>query len=179
MGFQTFKKRILVDQRELEVLVACGYADGLVQDLLHRAKFQGELAIVDTLADLLVAKFGGVLATKNCILTYVPPDPNRWLERNYHLPQMLAKKLSVKLGLACNPLFSKTKHTQSQVEIDREARLTSLEGVFELVGEIEQPVDKLWIIDDITTTGATLKEAYRALREHYPEVKPRGLVVAG
>jgi ComF family protein len=179
-GYFSFNKKVVCDLEILEVWVAASYQEELLQDLLHRAKFRGELLIVDDLVKLVLAKYSKRLQSlPGLVVTHIPPDPRRWLERGYHLPELLASKIAREAGLVHLNLVKKTKHTKSQVELAKKDREKSLEGCFTAKSGVVQPVDNLLIIDDITTTGATFRESVRALRRRFPKTRVLGLVVAG
>ncbi len=179
--FQPTTKEFTETENKFQVLTCANYDDELVRDLLHRAKFDGELAIAEDLAELIWINFkkSNNDFSVSSLITSVPVDLKRWQQRNYHLPQLLARKLSKKSRIRYTELFKKTKHTESQVNLPKEDREKVLEGLFEIKDESLQAVDKLFIVDDIVTTGATLRESVRAVRAVAPKTRVFGLVVAG
>jgi predicted amidophosphoribosyltransferase len=178
-GLNPLQKTVDVSGGFIQVFAAASYSSELVQDLLHRAKFGGELAIVSALTGLILEKYGRAVDKGSSLaLTFVPADPKRWQQRNYHIPQLLAASLARELQLPYLNILKKTKHTKSQVELDREDRHAALFGCFEVQEGFVQTVDNLWIVDDIITTGATLQESYRAIQQKNPKTRVSALVVA-
>lgn len=180
VNYKPFSRLVQAHGGEVEVLVAAPYEDALIQNLLHRAKFYGEVIILEDLVRLLASKYADYLGELSSLaIAHTPSDPRRWRERGYHVPKLLAAKLSRLLGCQHIDLFQKTKHTKSQTELGKEDRLVALGGVFVVDQVCAYPVDNLLIVDDIITTGATFAESVRAVREKMPKTRVLGLAVAG
>ena len=175
-------KQILVTNEALtlEVLVALDYDLDWVRELIHRAKFAGEFAIAEELAEVLWSKWLVFNSNYNPdLVTYVPWDPVRLVQRGYHLPQKIAQVLAKRLGLECVSVFIKKQSTISQVELTAASRKTALKNMF-LIDQNFTRTNKRWLlVDDVVTTGATLLECKRALAEKKLDVEILGLVVAG
>lgn len=130
----------------------------LLKNFVHRAKFDGEFSIAQEFADLII------LQTKNLekphLITFVPPDPKRFSQRGYHLPQKIAQSLSKKLSIPFEEICTKIKHTATQVGLNKQARIENLKQVFE-AKKTDQKI--IWLIDDVVTTGTTLSEVEKAI----------------
>jgi competence protein ComFC len=74
----------------------------------------------------------------------------------------LAKTISENLGLKIFLGLEKIKETEDQVGLSFEERLTNLKNAFQVK---EKPPNKIILIDDIKTTGATLKECAQILKK--------------
>jgi predicted amidophosphoribosyltransferase len=87
---ERFLRKMLVTNETLvqEVWVALDYNLHWVRELIHRAKFEGEFAIAEDLAEVLYLNWQ---AENNGyqpdLVTYVPWDPVRFVQRGYHLPE--------------------------------------------------------------------------------------------
>ncbi len=104
---------------------------------------------------------------EDILVVPVPLTKQRLNERGFNHTQMLAE--AVLKNLPGNFVFSgdivqKTRHTPKQSSIEnREERFTNLIGVFEIVDAEKIRGKNVLIIDDVTTTGATLLETKRVL----------------
>ncbi len=100
------------------------------------------------------------------IIIPIPLSRKRLRQRGYNQSELLGKFLSDKLSIRIeNNVLYKIKETISQVEIkDRNKRLKNLEGAFEVKNAEIIKNKNVILIDDITTTGATLNEARRILK---------------
>lgn len=100
--------------------------------------------------------------TDDWIITYVPMHKTKQQLRTFNQSQLIAEKLSILLELPCFSLLIKNKRTPSQMTLKREERLKNLKGAFESFGCEGK---KVLLIDDVFTTGTTLKECRVALRQ--------------
>jgi len=104
------------------------------------------------------------------ILIPIPLSRKRYKERGYNQAELICKQL-VKLDegnnfkLARN-LLIKNKETVQQARIkNRQERLKNLVGSFSVKNPQVIKNQNIILIDDVTTTGATLKEARSVLRK--------------
>jgi ComF family protein len=114
------------------------------------------------------------------ILIPVPLSSKRYRERGYNQAELICKELikidsdihlrhGVNMQLEKNILI-KPKDTEHQARIkDRSVRLKNLAGTFAIknIGENTNSIKgkNIILIDDITTTGATLNEARKILKQ--------------
>lgn len=94
-------------------------------------------------------------------LVPVPLTKKKFLERGFNQSEIFAKAISQETGQKIFSGLLKIKDTQDQVNLSYTERLKNLKGVFILK---EQPPSRLILIDDIKTTGTTLKECARVLK---------------
>lgn len=66
-------------------------------------------------------------------------------------------------------VLRKTKETKPQTNLGKSERKRNVQNCFRLKPECSIEAENLIIIDDVTTTGATIAEAKRALTAGYPE----------
>ena len=106
----------------------------------------------------------------NAILVPIPLSPKRYRERGFNQAELICKKLieidqDENFRLEENVLI-KIKNTEHQVRIqDRRARLKNLIGSFAVKNEALVKNKNIILIDDVTTTGATLNEARKTLKQ--------------
>jgi predicted amidophosphoribosyltransferase len=95
------------------------------------------------------------------VITYIPPDRVRQLERARHPAQALAHELAARWGLACEPLLERTRVTERQASLPLARRGGNVQNVFAPVGVIPA---RVVLIDDVYTSGSTASAATSALR---------------
>jgi competence protein ComFC len=113
----------------------------------------------------------------NIILIPIPLSKKRYRERGFNQAQLICEEINrinntrknIDLKLEKNILI-KPKDTEHQARIkDRNVRLKNLAGSFEIKNEKENVEflkgKNIILIDDITTTGATLAEARKILKQ--------------
>jgi ComF family protein len=128
-------------------------ADALVQAL----KFRGELALSSLLGKLLADRIAP--ATVDRVIA-VPLSPARLRERGYNQSVEIARHVApAKLDLAA---CVRTRDAPAQMGLPFDERRRNVRGAFEctrmLVGE------RVAVLDDVMTTGATLDEFARTLK---------------
>ncbi|GMQ95252.1 MAG: ComF family protein [Patescibacteria group bacterium] len=102
------------------------------------------------------------------ILIPIPLSKKRAKARGFNQSEIIAREMSFidncsSFTLATNVLY-KTKDTPSQVSIkNREKRLRNLKGCFFVKAPLRVKNRSIILIDDITTTGATISEARETL----------------
>ena len=196
-GYTPFIKNLATEDIEFFAWVGSEYSKD-IKTMINRAKLLGEYNQISPLIDNLILQIASGIECQNdrsqalinlsaiwpdCI-TYIPPDPERYRIRGFHLPIIIAKKLSKLLKIQVKQLTYKITTTQSQSELNRENRELNIQDKFlsiatnysTLLG-ITNPI--IWLIDDITTTGSTLTEVARTIKKQLPNCLIYGIVLSG
>ena len=149
----------------------------LTRDLFAAFKFHGDLPAGRLLANLLSLRVAPLLATALAmetaglrggggteapLLVPVPVHKKRLQERGFNQSLLLAGPLAKALGLPLSPqLLWRTRLDPPQSSLDRKARLLGPKGAFGAHDLVRGR--RVVLLDDIMTTGATLREATRTL----------------
>ncbi|MBI3632525.1 MAG: ComF family protein [Candidatus Vogelbacteria bacterium] len=111
------------------------------------------------------------------VIVPVPLSKERLKERGFNQAEIIAREIVIydygKSFVPENSVLTKTKHTTSQVETKNKTdRMRNLRGAFSL-NHPELIKDKIVILlDDVTTTGATMEECTKVLKR----AKPRKII---
>lgn len=145
------------------------YVYGHPLDLLvGKLKFGRSLAAGRVLAELWIDAIAGDAPARPELLVPVPLHAARLRERGYNQVLELARPLSaaLRIPLAAD-LLVRTRATAAQAELDAGARRRNLRGAFASVAATlpggALPAHVV-VLDDVMTTGATLRECARVLR---------------
>src|SRR5262249_21777320 len=93
----------------------------------------------------------------------IPLHPQRLRERGYNQALELARPLAREFGIDLRPdALVRQRATQAQSELDAAQRRRNLRGAFAVAPGVEVPAH-VALIDDVMTTGTTLREAARTL----------------
>lgn len=176
----------LLPLTQQRVLAATSYQDEIIKKAVWLFKYRGVKTLAEPLADLLFRLLADTdfyskmkRTPSSFVIIPIPLSRKKIRKRGYNQSELLGNFLSDKLSVRiCPNVLYKIKETPSQVEIkDREKRLKNVQGSF-AVKNPELIKDKtIILVDDITTTGATLKEATWVLKQAGAK-KVIGVVVA-
>ena len=129
--------------------------------LAPRFKFHRDLAAGRLLAELMAD--GLVAAPRPEALVPVPLHRRRLRRRGYDQALELARPLARTLGIPLHAdLLSRQRATAPQSELDAAARQRNLRNAFAVPPNRAMP-QHVALVDDVMTTGATLRAAARAL----------------
>jgi ComF family protein len=98
-------------------------------------------------------------------LVPVPLHPARHRERGYNQSELLTREVSRLTGISWSDALRRVKNTSSQVSLrDDKARARNMEDAFRAQSDADIKGMKVVLVDDVSTTGATLGSAAQALR---------------
>src|SRR5712692_6110808 len=95
----------------------------------------------------------------------VPVDPARQRERGFNQAAVLAEWLGSHLALPLRPALQRIHYTTTQTAFDRSERMQNLRGAFRLRKKADVRNLRVLLVDDVLTTGSTLSECARVLKE--------------
>ncbi len=135
---------------------------GSLSRVIVRAKEELRAPAVRVLAAGLLQKIraagpeGGAL---------VPAPSSRRRPGGWHLARALVEHLGAELGWPQGPRLRRRAKRPSQASLGGRARRRNLSGTFAARRRFGAGVpERVWVVDDVATTGATLRECGRALR---------------
>ena len=101
----------------------------------------------------------------------VPISKKRKKERGYNQSLLIAKELVKQVNKEkktlslCVDALEKIKNIVPQSTLDKENRLQNVQGVYQLKNKEQLIRKKILLIDDIYTTGSTVKECAKVLQQ--------------
>ena len=144
------------DVSHTELVLAPLRYEGIVRESLLRYKFGGLTAYAAVYAEFL-AKCIDENGISCDSITWVPLSRRRLRQRGYDQARLIAEELAKRLGLPCECLLVKCRHTRPQSGIsDREKRKANAAGAYAVLNAERVEGKRVLLVDDIVTTGATL-----------------------
>jgi ComF family protein len=135
------------------------YSDAL-KEAIHQFKFSPQKRLARPLAALMDRT--GIPGVEGIVP--VPVSPRGLRERGFSHTLLLARALSKERGIPVHTgLLYKRKETPPQVGLSRAERLTNLRGAFSTRKRLNG--ERVLILDDVITTGATVRECAKTLRK--------------
>ena len=133
--------------------------DGQAKMLIRRLKFESVRAAAVPLA----LEMAYLDAGEEELIVPVPTDALRRKKRGFNQSTLLAEHMAKTLGMPMREALERTKRRAPQRGLDAEARKRNLAGCMRADETVRGK--RILLIDDVYTTGATVSEAARALRE--------------
>lgn len=99
----------------------------------------------------------------------IPLHQQRLKERGFNQAQLIINKLKQIADISSCDLLTRVKNTSPQAQItDRKERFLNIQGAFEVVGQREKLIvhKAFFLVDDVVTSGSTVKEAARILKRY-------------
>ena len=95
----------------------------------------------------------------------VPISKNRNKQRGYNQSSLIAKEISKYTGLKLETkCLLKTKDIIEQSKLKKEDRLNNIKGVYDIKNKEKLLNKKIILIDDVYTTGSTVNECCKMLK---------------
>lgn len=137
--------------------------DGPIQSAIHELKYKNKQRIADLLADRLIAELQTSHWTPT-LVTAVPLHASRQQERGYNQSALLASRLAAINGLPFRiEVITRTRATRPQVGLNAKDRQANMADAFQTDSSLAAG-QSILIVDDVYTTGATLRACASALR---------------
>ncbi len=139
---------------------------GNVRESIHRYKFGG------------LSLYAGIYAPLMCqcadeneldadIITWVPLSAQRKRKRGYDQAKLLAEPLAEYIDVPCVPLLKKIRNNPAQSgAASVEDRHRNVKGAYRYAGAGALDGKRIILVDDVVTTGSTLEECARVLKEN-------------
>jgi len=143
------------------IVVLTGYIDEIRSAVLATKRPGGELHAA-SLAMLLLEQHRAIMTSWH--LDLVVPVPMHWLRRatrGTSSAVLLARHVAKELSLPARGLLHRTRATPMQNELPPEERPANVRGAFRATAAVAGK--RVLLVDDVTTTGATLDACRQAL----------------
>ncbi|MBK8698706.1 MAG: ComF family protein [Saprospiraceae bacterium] len=140
---------------------------GLVQQILHHFKYKGMQAIGEQLGRVAAEKMveTGFYRDIDCIVP-VPMYSAKKRQRGFNQSEVLAKAISAGTNIPMEEgRLLKVKKTTSQTQKGRLERLENIQGSFIAPSSTDKRHSHVLLVDDVTTTGATLEACTAVLHQ--------------
>ncbi len=140
--------------------------EGVCRDLILALKYQGRTSLVPFLADRMAEETLRRLGNRPADLALpVPLHPTRLRERTFNQAELLAGAVARRVGIPCETeLLIRCRPTRPQAELTREERSRNVRGAFDLRQGSPVKGQRLLLVDDVLTTGATAEACAKLLK---------------
>jgi len=139
---------------------------GPARSLVKALKYQGLKRVAEVMAELTLEDLSekGIAFGRSAWVVPIPLSFWRQNERGFNQAEIFARALAKNLKLKIRPsLLKRVKNTSSQTALSKEERSQNVHGAFAVTRRIRKK--DILLVDDVLTTGATVREAARILKK--------------
>lgn len=168
---QAIERKFLVDESVEKIdSVFLFEQDPKVRTAVHLLKYSGAEKIADRFGSFIAQKIvSDPKLSMSDVIIPVPLHPARKRERGYNQSELISGRVSSELRIRHEPgLLKRTRQTQSQTMFDADGRKRNIAGAFAIDERFRGWVGgkRVLVIDDVITTGSTVKECAGVLKYH-------------
>lgn len=143
---------------------ALAYKDR-VRLAVHRFKFRGRQSAAPAFGRLVAHQVQAHMDEPFDFVTWVPTSERNIRRRGYDHARLLAEETARRLGLAARQTLRRVRHTRPMYGLGAAERRANVLDAFRAQDESMVKGARILLVDDILTTGSTLSECARVLRE--------------
>ena len=145
-----------------------GKYDAALLDTIHLFKYHGKISVGEDLGKMMATtSYDSLVIQHYSPIIPVPLHPNRLKERGFNQSLVLAQQISKRFSIPLDfTSLRRTVLTEAQVNLSREKRAANVRGAFEVTDRNRIKVKKILLIDDVYTTGSTVKECSKILKKN-------------
>lgn len=154
-----------------ESLHALGKYQNVVSILINQLKFANKPIAAKVLCELFTHYLGQRLITFNSVpqaLVPIPLSQIRYLNRQYNQSRLMTQHLASYFECEHVDLLRRIKHTKQQSRLNKAQREENMKNAFMVTKKITH--QSIVLVDDVITTGATINEACKVLRQQSPDL---------
>jgi competence protein ComFC len=152
---------------DFDAAVSAYRSRGVVRVVMLKFKYGGQLHLRHTIGRWLLKALSDDRIRDRIfdIIVPVPLHPARLRERGFNQAELLARILSVYTRVRLQSALERIRYTTTQTAFDRIERMENLRDAFRLRKNLGVRDSRVLLVDDVLTTGSTLSECARTLRE--------------
>lgn len=163
------------------LIVPLAYQEKLVQKIIKAYKYNFIKDLARPISKIIINylnSLGPRIDLSDSIIIPVPLHRRRFNYRGYNQALLLAESVAKEfdLNIIQNCLL-RIRNKKPQAELEKEKRMKNVQGVFKCLDSEKIKNKNIILIDDVYTTGATMNECARILKENGAK-KVIGLAIA-
>jgi len=148
---------------EPDLAVACYKFESKLQGLIHEFKYNDCSCLYRFFADRITRLIKKTINYSGYEVVAIPLSSSKERFRGYNQARLISKCVAQNLKIGLTDVLIRVEANNSQAKAaSRKERYRNIKGAFSLTGT---PGKKIILIDDVITTGATIREATRTLKK--------------
>jgi ComF family protein len=165
MGEGALSAEAIADPPPFDRCRAVAVFDDVARKLVHGLKYRDRLELAGWMAGWM-SRAGAELIAAADVIVPVPLHPRRLWWRRANQSALLAQLIAARDGRVFSPLaLRRVRVTEQQVGLTPDQRDRNVRGAFHVPADARKNLTgrRILLVDDVYTTGATVKAATRAL----------------
>lgn len=159
-------------KHDFTIIPLLNYKEPLVKDTVWEIKYRKNRKLIQLAAEIISSEIPARLENESAyyhfedfILVPIPLSKKRFKFRGYNQAQLITKELQTRHSFISSNALEKIKETKTQTSLGRSERIKNQKDAFRVKKEMLAFIknQNIIILDDVTTTGATLEEAKKVL----------------
>ncbi len=149
------------------LLVSMDWRQPEVQKIIHIYKYNFVKDLATEINPIMANKLNKFMQTQDLqewVLVPVPLHKRKLNYRGFNQAEEMAKLLGKSLNLQAVQALKRVKAKKPQMKLSREERLKNVKDVYAVAENTQVENKKIILVDDVATTGATLNELARILK---------------
>jgi ComF family protein len=151
-----------------KILSATSFNNKIVKEAIHKFKY-GYIEELSVPLSLLILNHLQIIdcqIDKSFIIVPVPMHIKKKRRRGFNQSEEISKIISSSTTIPLSTTLIKTKETKPQMELNRAERIENIKDCFEIKDKNEIGNKTILLIDDVYTTGTTMDQCAKVLKEN-------------
>lgn len=167
------KDTIYLNNKQFDYIYGSMYENKIIRNMIHNLKYKKIKYALNSIKIKIikptVKKYIDNFKEKDWIIIPIPIHSSKKIERGFNQSSLIAESLSDVLNKndirasVENNILIKAKKTESQTKLKRKNRRKNIKGAFKLIKDGNLKGKDIILVDDVFTTGSTIKEAIKEL----------------
>lgn len=170
------RHRSCLEKNQLDGLISVWDYDGLIKKLIHCVKYDEMFHILEEIVEKIILEFEkdtqrfsfflSFLNQQETFISFIPANLCNKKKRGFDQSEIFAGYIAKAFNKTLVTLLKKEKDTKPQTNLNKEERFSNIKDsfVFGRCKEKEE-IERVVLFDDVWTSGATMKECCRVLKE--------------
>lgn len=150
-----------------EIIICADYENEILQKTIRYFKYKYVKDLGAALGQIMINKYKQIKQLPNALIIPTPLHQRRTLERGFNQAELLAEQFADYFDLPIlNQVLYRQKNIEHQANLNKKQRLKNIKGCFTIKNIELIKNQNIILVDDVITTGATLNEQAKLLKQN-------------